>query len=214
MGTLHSFAPPRQVGDSAPVAELADDGAQWGKWMARAQAGDQAVYQALLRAVVPYVAAIARRYLGNRGDHKRDDVDDAVQEVLIVLHDIRHTYEPSRPFKPWLATIAARRCIDLSRQRTRHARRELYDEAALLAMHDPGASPEDALALRQRSLAVHRAVARLSPRMRDAVQRVHLQDQSLDLASLESGQTSGAIKVACHRALKSLRTALGTGTPP
>lgn len=213
MGTLHPFAQPRHAGGHAPAAALADDGALWGQWMARAQAGDKVVYQALLRAVVPYVAAIARRYLANRGDGKRDDVDDAVQEVLLVLHDIRHTYEPSRPFKPWLATIAARRCIDISRQRSRHARRELYDEEALLAMHDPGESPEHALALRQRSLAVHRAVARLPPKMRDAVQRVHLQDQSLDVASLESGQSAGAIKVACHRALKSLRTALSTGTP-
>ena len=150
--------------------------------------------------------AIARRYLRNGGD-----VEDAVQEVLIVLHDIRHTYAPGRPFTPWLGTIAARRCIDLSRQRTRHARRELYDEETLLGMHDTGDSPEDALARGQSSRALHQAVERLSPRMRDAVQRVHLQDQSLAEASLESGQTSGAIKVACHRAIKTLKADLGTG---
>ena len=31
-----------------------------------------------------------------------------VQEILIVVHDIRHTYAPGRPLKPWLATIATR----------------------------------------------------------------------------------------------------------
>ena len=47
------------------------------------------------------------------------DAEDMVQEILIVVHDIRHTYEPGRPLKPWLATIATRRCIDHLRQRMR-----------------------------------------------------------------------------------------------
>lgn len=186
-----------------------EDAAQWGAWMARAQVGDTATYHALLQAIVPYVRAIARRRLGDGAD-----IDDAVQEVLIVVHDIRHTYEPGRPFKPWLGTIATRRCIDLARQRGRRARREVFDDDSVERMHDPDGTPEDALARTQRADAVRNAVDRLAPKMRHAVRRVHLDELSLDEAARDGVQTPGALKVACHRALKTLKAALGAGPPP
>ena len=32
--------------------------------------------------------------------------DDAVQDVFLAIHEKRHTYDPARPFGPWLAAIA------------------------------------------------------------------------------------------------------------
>jgi len=29
--------------------------------------------------------------------------EDAVQDVLLAIHEKRHTYDPARPFGPWLA---------------------------------------------------------------------------------------------------------------
>ena len=183
-----------------------DDGAQWGDWMARAQRGDTATYQSLLAAIVPYVRAIARRRLGDGAD-----IDDAVQEVLILVHDIRHTYEPRRAFKPWLGTIASRRCIDLARQRTRRARREVSDDDSVERMHHPGDSPEQALAQLQRARTLHQAVDRLAPKMRHAVRRVHFDSDELNGTA---PATAGALKVACHRALKSLKAALAAEPRP
>ncbi len=91
----------------ASVAEQrAADDACWAALMLRAQDGDTVAYHQLLQEIAPYVRAIARRYLG-RGE----DAEDGVQEVLLVVHGIRHTFERGRPFKPWLGTIAARRCM-------------------------------------------------------------------------------------------------------
>ncbi len=42
----------------------------------------------------------------------RADVEDVVQDILLTLHAIRHTYDPSRPFKPWLVAVARRRIVD------------------------------------------------------------------------------------------------------
>lgn len=175
--------------------------AHWGDWMLLAQEGDREAYQSLLRAITPYLRAIARRYLG-RGE----DSEDAVQEVLLLVHDIRHTYEYGRPFKPWLSTIATRRCIDLLRRRSRRAIHEAPgqdDPYTHVADHASG--PEDTMQRQHAIDRLHDAVDGLTPRQQEAIRLLRLRELSLDEASAESRQSVGALKVACHRALKSLR---------
>lgn len=181
--------------------QASDDGALWGDWMLLAQEGDREAYQSLLRAISPYLRAIAHRYLG-RGE----DSEDAVQEVLMLVNDIRHTYEYGRPFKPWLSTIASRRCIDLLRRRSRRATHEAPgqdDPYTQVADHAPG--PEENM---QRQFAIdrlHDAVDALTPKQQEAIRLLRLRELSLEEASSESRQTIGALKVACHRAVKALQ---------
>lgn len=190
--------------DSTTPATAQGNSAHWGDWMLLAQEGDREAYHSLLRAITPYLRAIARRYLG-----QGEDSEDAVQEVLLVIHDIRHTYEYGRPFKPWLSTIASRRCIDLLRRRSRRSIHEAagqddpYEHVA-----DHAAGPEDNL-LRQHAIdTLHQAVDGLTPRQQEAIRLLRLRELSLDEASAESRQSVGALKVACHRALKTLQQTL------
>ncbi|NZA26773.1 sigma-70 family RNA polymerase sigma factor [Luteimonas sp. SJ-92] len=177
--------------------------------MARAQDGDRVAYHALLTGIAPYVRAIAQRHLG-RGE----DAEDAVQEILLVVHDIRHTYERGRPFKPWLGTIAARRCVDLLRRRARRAAHEADADDALDRLPAASPGPDEATAQRDDGRAVRAAVDGLAPKQRQAVRLLHLEELSLGEASARSRQSTGALKVACHRALKTLRHALaGKGDP-
>ena len=192
----------------APQTPAGDDDA-WGHWMGRAQGGDNAAYHALLSAIAPYLRAIARRYLGDR-----EDAEDAVQDILIIVHGVRHTYEPGRPFKPWLATIATRRCIDVLRRRARRVQHEGLAEEPFDRIDEDSPGPDDALARGQAAQHVRRAVADLTPRQQQAIELVHLKDLSLNEASSESRQSVSALKVACHRALKSLRHALGKEDVP
>ena len=190
----------------ALAAGEGEEGAQWGAWMAQAQKGDRAAYHALLSAVAPWLRAIARRYL-----RQEQDAEDMVQEILIVVHDIRHTYEPDRPFKPWLGTIATRRCIDSLRQRMRRNLHELADDDALAQAADDsvGAMPETNLAREQEHGEVRRAVQSLPARQREAVELLRLRELPLNEAAEESGQAVGSLKVALHRAVKSLQRAMG-----
>jgi RNA polymerase sigma-70 factor (ECF subfamily) len=55
---------------------------------------------------------------------------------------VRHTYEPVRPVKPWLAAIVARRSIDAMRRRGGLETREVHDERAHETYADPGANRE------------------------------------------------------------------------
>ena len=64
-----------------------------------------------------------------------DTVDDLVQDTLISLHRKRASYDPTRPFLPWLAAIARYRWVDRLRQGYRHeARRYDYDDWPRTAM--------------------------------------------------------------------------------
>jgi len=179
------------------------DASHWGEWMACAQAGDRVAYQALLIGIAPYLRAIARRHL-----RQEQDAEDMVQEILIVVHDIRHTYEPGRPFKPWLGTIATRRCIDALRQRTRRAQHEQASDEAHEHVADGAGTPEDLLARTQSRRVVRKAVDALPARQREAIHLLRMEELSLREAAERSGQGIGSLKVACHRAIKALQRKL------
>lgn len=174
--------------------------------MAAAQGGDALAYQALLRACVPFAAAAARRH-----GVPPDRVEDVVQDVLLTVHRARATYDPQRPFLPWLRAIAQRRAIDALRRRYRLAANEVQDDDATLAYPD-GAGSADAQVDRTdqaRILAV--AVAALPPGQRQAVELLALQERSLDQASADTGRSKVALKVNLHRAIHALRKQLAAG---
>ena len=116
-----------------------DDDAQLAGLMTRAQDGDGAAYERLLRACLPRIAAIARGE-GLRGAA----VDDAVQETLLTLHRARHTYDPSRPFLPWLRAIARRRAVDGLRRDGRRQRQEVQDPSPWKTIPTLRAAPRQA----------------------------------------------------------------------
>ena len=172
----------------------------WSILMARAQSGDREAYRRLLIDIAPYLSSLARR-------HHRDpgDVQDTVQDVLLTVHAIRHTYDPHRPFGPWLVAIAKRRIIDRLRSQGRTRAREV----ALNLEHETFCAPEANLGgadLNKRALGD--AIERLPPGQREAVRLLKLQEMSLQQAAAASGMSVAALKVAMHRALKNLRKIL------
>jgi len=176
---------------------------RWGMLMASAQGGDSIAYETLLREVAPRIRAIARARLRDA-----TEVEDAVQDTLLTLHALRHTYDPARPFGPWLSTIASRRAVDRVRRRARTSGRE----ASLADLPDSAATvPPDAEA----KLDAHRlreAVEALPESQRTALRLAKLQDLPLAEAAARSGLSVGALKVATHRALHSLRRRFGAAT--
>jgi len=173
----------------------------WPQLMAAAQQGDKAAYRRLLTEITPFIRAIARRRLANASD-----AEDAVQDVLLTVHQIRASYDPSRPFAPWLTVIATRRVMDRLRMLYRHRGSEepLEDGHADLA---DGAAMSGEDAMRRRD--IDRALAALPPAHRRAVELINLEGRSLAEASAITGQTVGALKVTIHRAMKLLRRLSG-----
>ncbi|CAA9507308.1 MAG: hypothetical protein AVDCRST_MAG39-1716 [uncultured Sphingomonadaceae bacterium] len=173
--------------------------------LARAQTGDADAYRRFLRGAAPFIRAVARRRL--RGD---EAVEDAVQEALLTVHRVRHTYEPGRPVEPWLAAIAVRRAIDIARRGGRVGRREVHDEAAYETFADPRTNAvernDDARELR-------RMMDELSPGQKEAIELLKMREMSLAEASTASGQSVASLKVNVHRAIKRMRLMLAKGPP-
>jgi RNA polymerase sigma-70 factor (ECF subfamily) len=172
--------------------------------MQAAQAGDRAAYQAALRACVPIAAATARRT-----GVPADAIDDVVQDVLLTVHRALPTYDPARPFQPWLRAITVRRSIDAFRSRGRRGAREVHDPDAY--ENHPEEQPDvfEAASRQGDASRLRAAIATLPPRQREAIEIIGLREHSLEQASQATGSSKVALKVNFFRALKSLRARLG-----
>ncbi|GGF06612.1 ECF RNA polymerase sigma factor SigD [Aliidongia dinghuensis] len=178
-----------------------DDSEDWSTLMARAQDGDGASYRRLLLAITPYVRAIA---MGRLSD--ADEVEDGVQDVLLTVHAIRQTYDPRRPFKPWLAGVARHRLVDFRRRRARSSGREVTLDADDETFVAPASNLEEGAG---DSRPLHAAIQALPAGQRQAIELLKLRELSLKEASAVSGMSAAALKVASHRAMQRLRQLLG-----
>ncbi len=174
---------------------------EWAALMRAAQEGDGAAYHRLLREIAPAI----RRIVINRMPSAAD-AEDVVQDVLISLHSVRHTYDPDRPFLPWLMAISRHRVLDRLRRIGRRAAHEVVVEEL------PETFSEDVANMPEKDHAseasLRRAIEDLPPGQRQAIELLKLEEMSLREASAVSGMSVSALKVATHRAIKALRVAL------
>lgn len=185
-------------------AEVRDDHPEWSRLMAAAQDGDAGAYRQLLRDIAPLLSRVAARRLYGA---PAADIEDLVQDILLSVHAVRHTYDPARPFLPWLMAIQRHRLADWLRRRMRRSANEvavasLEETFAHRAANRDGEEIFDRKELRT-------AVAKLPPGQRKAIELLKLQEMSLKEASHRTGMTETALKVATHRGIKALRTLLG-----
>lgn len=169
--------------------------------MRDAQEGDSAAYGRLLRFVTPIVRRMAaRRWTGS------DDPEDVVQDVLLSLHQVRHTYDPHRPFMPWLMAIARNRLADVQRRQMRRSRGEVAVE--VLPETISGEATKDTVDRMADSETLGNALAQLPAGQRQAIELLRIKELSLKETSRVSGMSVGALKVSMHRAMKTLRALL------
>jgi RNA polymerase sigma-70 factor (ECF subfamily) len=171
-------------GASPAVAPL--DG--WGALMAAAQQGNGGAYRRLLGELKDWLTRFYARRLPAAA------IEDAVQETLISVHEKRHTYDPRRPFKPWVAAIARYKWIDRLRAMRRRETEPLPDD---IAVDDHESAVTSAIALR-------RLLHKLSPAQEEAIRLVKLDGLSVREASARSGQSESLVKVNIHRGLARL----------
>ena len=188
---------------AAPPGRNEEQDRRLSSLMGKAQGGDQAAYASLLREVVPMLKRVVQARLGFLPVMDREDL---VQEILLSLHAARATYDPARPFKPWLMTIAHNRMVDQARRKSRRAANEVtVDEYPMdVADADVGTAAErygDPEELRQ-------AIEVLPKGQRSAIELLKLRELSLKEASQATGMSISALKVSVHRAVKTLRASL------
>ena len=167
----------------------------WAARMRAALAGDETAYRGLLadiaRAIRPAIrGAFYRARLGD------GDIEDVVQETLLAIHLKRQTWDASQKLGPWVNAIARHKMIDAMRRRGLRRAEPIEDFEAVLAAPeaaDPHARSD-----------VERLMGSLTPRARDIVRAISLEEQSISATATRLGMTEVAVRVALHRALKSL----------
>ena len=173
------------------------DAQRWAQLMHSAQGGCEEDYHQLLTELGGVIGAWLRKRFG--GQHF---VEDCVQESLIAIHQARHTYDPQRPFRPWMFAIVRHRTIDcLRRLRSRQDAAERHRQETLVHAGSAGDTPEDALSS-------GRLIDSLSPAYREAITLTKILGLSNAEAAAQLSISESAVKVRVHRAIVRLRRML------
>lgn len=151
--------------------------------------GDKQAYAVLLEQCARWLARYYRQKIAP------DALDDLVQETLMSLHRKRASYDPARPFLPWLAAIARYRWVDRLRQTYRHSADELGDWDAAEDSH------EEVVAAR---ISIDRLLDLIPSSQAVAIRCVKIEGLSIIEASERTGQSEALVKVNIHRGLKRL----------
>lgn len=173
--------------------------------MRAAHGGDAEAYATLMQELVVRLRQIVRH---RRPFLEHADIEDLVQDVLLSLHAVRATYDPARPFLPWLLAITRNRLADSARRYARLGAHEVaVDDLDVTffsgTTNSIAADYGDPDALRH-------AIADLPAGQRTAIEMLKLRELSLKEAAAASGTSAGALKVATHRAMAALRRRLKT----
>jgi RNA polymerase sigma-70 factor (ECF subfamily) len=171
--------------------------------MRAAQGGDSEAYAQLLHELTPRLRLIVRRHCQFPGI---EDVEDVVQDVLLSLHAVRATYDPARPFMPWLLAITRNRLVDSARRHARRRDHEVTVDDLAVTFSEPGTNTYAAGEVDSDQL--KQAILELPAGQRQAIEALKLRELSLKEAAVETGSSVGALKVATHRAMLALRRRL------
>ncbi len=179
---------PRQPPDRS------EEEARWSAWMTRARGGDREAYAQLMAELADVIESYVRARFGSA--RESDFLEDCVQEAMLTLHRVRHTWDQRLPFRPWLFAVVRHKVIDLLRRRAvRRSEPLAADEPAPLS--EPSARLDGA-----------RLLAALEPSYRQALVLTKLEGYSLEEAAGRAGVSVGAMKTRVHRALQMVRRKL------
>ncbi|RLQ89393.1 sigma-70 family RNA polymerase sigma factor [Notoacmeibacter ruber] len=160
--------------------------------------GDVHAYRRFLDEVSKVLRAFLR---GKMGAGQAADIEDVVQDVLIAVHKKRHSWQPHKPVAAWLFAITRYKAIDYWRANKRHLHLDIADFEAVLSDHQ--AEP----VILDHEL--ERAVGELSGRSRQVVTEISLNGRSIPDTARQLGISEGAVRVAFHRGLASIRKRFG-----
>ncbi|MEJ2117468.1 MAG: sigma-70 family RNA polymerase sigma factor [Alphaproteobacteria bacterium] len=176
---------------------------EWAEWMRAGLAGDATAYKRLLEALTPYLRMVLRGSSAASGLGAAD-IEDVVQETLLAVHLKRQTWKTSEPLTPWLRAIVRNKMVDFLRKRGRGGQVQLPIDDMLETLAAPEAepqlTPED----------VGKTLKLVNGRQREVVRAIAVEGLSTAETAARLSMNEGAVRVALHRGLTAIATALRT----
>ncbi len=169
-------------------------------------AGRDAAFAEIMRR---YRDPIYRIVAANIGDP--DEALDLVQESFVAAHRGLKRYDPNRPMRRWLSTIALNKCRDWRRRRVV---RQLFAfavplEGGALQVADDRALPDAEAEAREEMERVRRAIANLPASLREPLVLHTLQNMSQAEAAATLSISEKAVETRVRRARLVLAERLG-----
>lgn len=136
------------------------------------------------------------------------DAEDVMQEVLVQVWNKAHLYEP-RKGKPltWLTTMARNRAIDRIRSKQRRSR--LNDDFEVENKHvqpEFDVSAHDLLQEKERDGVIRKAVAKLTPDQRQAIDLAYFSGLTQAEVADRLHEPLGTVKARIRRGVNRLET--------
>ncbi len=174
--------------------------AQHQEWIRLAQQGNTEAITQLVSTYQQSVFNVCYRMLGERAE-----AEDAAQETLIKAITKLHTFNPERPFRPWVLRIASNECIDRIRRRRPSVSLDALGENGAWEWQ-PGKSPlpEVELLRREREAQVRSLLQHLSPLDRLLVSLFYWEGLSYAEIATVTNLTIPAIKSRLFRARRTM----------
>jgi RNA polymerase sigma-70 factor (ECF subfamily) len=162
--------------------------------MLQSLAGDAAAYRIFLGELTARLRSYLRRQLGGLPE----EVEDLLQELLLAVHNKRHTYDSKQPLTAWVQAIARYKLVDLLRRRSRGD-----------VLTDPLDEDDQVFATTANDAAeaqydVANLLRVLPDRQRLPILYVKIEGASVTDTALRTGMSESAVKVGIHRGLKAL----------
>ncbi len=172
--------------------------------VARAQGGDVAAFESLVKRHIRAAHGVALAVLGETAD-----ADDAVQDAFLSAMQKLDSCSPAEKFRAWLLTIVRNRAFDLKRRgRVRAA--ELLEEGTALT-RDP--SPLEMAERSELNARLSEAIGRLTDTQREVLMMHDVEGwKHADIAGL-LGLAESTVRVHLLHARRKLRTLLHAVAP-
>ena len=178
--------------------------------------GDERAYEFLISAFQQPVYNLVLRLVNDPAD-----ASDVVQEVFLKVFRKVGAFRGESSLKTWIYRVAVNEAYNYQRWFSRHRRKEVglvADEEGSVnysqKLSDPGRSPYECAAERERHALVEAALARLSPTFRAAVVLRDIQELSYEEIAEVLQVALGTVKSRILRGREALRKELAGRLEP
>ena len=181
-------------------------------------AGDQAAFSIIVTRYKDGLYAFLKKFL-----NRQDLIEDVFQETFLQLFTSRESFDPARPLRPWLFTIAANKAKDALRKQQRTAAisigaiansDEMSFDDALNTITSDNVVPYDNLERDEISVLVRGVIADIPENLREILILAYFNKfsykQMSQILSIPIGTVKSRLHTAVARFAKDWKASIGS----
>jgi len=186
--------------------------------LSRYAAGDESAFRELVNRYKNSLYVFLRQFL-----NQNDLVEDVFQETFLQVFSSRESFDPNRPLRPWLFTIAANKAKDALRKQQRTATipigavaqaQDMSFEELLNTLTSDTAVPYDELEKDETAARVRQVIANMPENLREILILAYFNrfsyKQMAQILSIPIGTVKSRLHTAVGRFARDYRAAIGS----